>query len=241
MSNQVGHAFASAPSAQLQPVAGAYETHLAVAVLCSEVAHEIAPTLAFLRDIVRSKLLGPIDESIAAEEVSRLEAVVARLRRTRRNEDSCVRLNLHKIATRAIARASGESGARGGRVRVTVDVPRDLCIVASECGCELMLLALLRNAIAAVQCAEVTLRARHEGGAWSLDVEDDGAGLAGGDSDRLFIPLETLGEGGRGTGIPIVLRIVRDHGWELVPTRRDGCTVFTVNFSASDTSIASQA
>ena len=48
---------AAARSAELDAAPARYEMHTAVGVLCSELAHEIAPTLAFLRDLVRSKTL----------------------------------------------------------------------------------------------------------------------------------------------------------------------------------------
>ena len=122
-----------------------------------------------------------------------------------------------------------------------VDVPRDLLVTASERGLELVLVSLLRNALRAARRGPVVLRARTEGSAWCVEIEDDGAGLPEGLGDRLFMPFTTLGPAGRGSGVPTVLRIVRDHGWEITHVRRDERTVFTVlNSSPGDARPASQ-
>ena len=224
------------------PADARYETHTAVAVLCSELAHEIAPTLAFLRDLVRSKVLAAMDHSIAEEEVARLEEVVASLRRTRRSEGTTATLDFATVAARAARRAREEG--HGGE-KVTLEVPPGLRIAANESGLELLVLSLVRNALRAARRGPVVVRARRrrEGGApesWHLEVEDDGEGLPDGLGDRLFMPLATLRASGQGTGIPTVLRIARDHGWEVAYSRQAGHTVFTVHFNRADTSIASQ-
>ena len=221
------------------PDAAPYETHLAVAVLCSELAHELAPTLAFLRDLVRSKLLAAMDHSIAEEEVARLEAIVRSLRRTKRSEEPTATLDLAELASGAVrrARAEGQTGA------VALEIPRGLRIVANARGLELLLVSLLRNGMRAARRAPVVVRARRQReaeGSWCLEVEDDGEGLPGDLGERLFLPLATLGASGRGAGIPTVLRIARNHGWEVAYSRREGLTLFTVHFNPVDTSNPSQ-
>jgi signal transduction histidine kinase len=211
--------------------AGPYETHTAVAVLCSELAHEISPTLAFIRDLVRSGALTTIDNSIGEEEVARLETVVASLRRTRRGREPVAPVGLEAVALRAAARAVDElPGAR----RIVVEVPHDLRVAATERALELMLVSLLRNALRAARRLPVVLRARFEGEAWCVEVEDDGQGLPDGLVDHLFMPLSTLGPTGRGTGIPTVLRVARDHGWDVTHARRQDHTIFTVRFDTGE-------
>jgi C4-dicarboxylate-specific signal transduction histidine kinase len=215
-----------------------HETHTAIEVLCSELAHEIAPTLTFLRDLVRSRVLVGMDHSIAEEEVARLASILASLRRTKSREDAATEpLGLAAIAARAVERAVRD--ARGGP-GVVVGIPGDLRVMASARGLELLLVSLLRNALAVARRAPVGLRARLDGDAWCLEVVDDGDGLSPALDESLFVPLATLGPAGHGAGIPTVLRIVRDHGWEIAHARRDGNTVFTVRICLSDTSRTGQ-
>jgi signal transduction histidine kinase len=100
---------------------------------------------------------------------------------------------------------------------------------------------LLRNALqaSAGSGAPVSLRARREGDAWMVQVEDAGPGIPEALASRLFLPLTTLGRSGCGTGLPTVFRIVRDHGWDVEHARREGRTVVTVTFAPDDTSHAS--
>jgi C4-dicarboxylate-specific signal transduction histidine kinase len=215
-----------------------YEAHTAIEVLCSEVAHEMAPTLTFLRDLVRSKVLDEIDHSIAEEEVARLAAILAALRRTKSHgEEAVAPVDVAAVAARAAARVGDEAP---GRPAVALEIPRGLRVVASERGLELLLVALLRNAVSAAQHAPARLYARLAGDAWCLEVEDDGPGLPRPLDETLFVPLATLGAAGHGTGMLTVLRVARDHGWEISHARREDRTVFTVRISIGDTSSTGQ-
>jgi two-component system sensor histidine kinase BaeS len=226
---------AAARSAELDAAPARYEMHTAVGVLCSELAHEIAPTLAFLRDLVRSKTLATMDHSIALEEIERLQSVMTSLRRTKLSEDATASVDLAMVAARAADRVHEEARqeARLGP-RIVVMVPRGLQVTASERGLELLLVSLLRNAMRAARHAPIELLARPEGDAWCIEVADDGEGLPAELSESLFIPLATLGPLGHGTGVPTIVRIVRDHGWEIAYARSGERTVFTVRVNGSD-------
>ena len=60
---------------------------------------------------------------------------------------------------------------------------------------------------------------------------DDGPGIPAADSDAVFDPGHTTGEGGAGLGLPIVDRIADAHGWNLRLTEAaDGGARFEVQF-----------
>jgi signal transduction histidine kinase len=205
------------------------ERHLAVALLSDEIAHELASPLTYLRDIVlHTEGLDATDRSIGEEEVARLESMVAQLRRTRRGEMSHALVALAPVVDRAVARARAELRRD---VRVVVDVPTGLRVTANETALELLLLVLVRNAVAAASAGgNVLVRARAEAGGGRLEVEDDGAGMRDELRDVLFHPLTTLGPEGIGMGLPMALRLARDHAFRLSHHRENDRTVFRVRF-----------
>jgi two-component system nitrogen regulation sensor histidine kinase NtrY len=93
---------------------------------------------------------------------------------------------------------------------------------------------LLQNARDAAQDAHpsgggaVTLRLREEAGTVTIEVEDNGAGIADGQSEAIFEPYYTRKEGGTGLGLAITQRIVTEHGGRIDVDSRAGTTRFTV-------------
>jgi signal transduction histidine kinase len=65
-------------------------------------------------------------------------------------------------------------------------------------------------------------------------VEDDGPGLPAGVLPRIFEPFFTTREAGSGLGLPMVRRIIREHGGEVsASNRRGGGAVFMLRLPAS--------
>jgi signal transduction histidine kinase len=215
----------------------AYERRLAVAVLCDDIAHELASPLTYLRDLVLhgAESLDPTDVSIGREEIARLESVVAHLRRTRRPEVPLSVVAVRPIVARVAARLRAEQRRE---LPLALDVPGDLRANASEPGLELLLLVLARNAItAATPDGIVRIRAGRDrasqdrdGDEAFVEIVDDGPGLSKPRAETLFHPLTTLGRGGAGTGLPIALRIAREHAFRLTYRRAEGHTVFRVGW-----------
>lgn len=93
---------------------------------------------------------------------------------------------------------------------------------------------LLQNARDAAQHAHpsgggaVTLRLREEAATVTIEVEDNGAGIAQGQSEAIFEPYYTRKEGGTGLGLAITQRIVTEHGGRIDVDSRAGTTRFTV-------------
>jgi signal transduction histidine kinase len=97
-----------------------------------------------------------------------------------------------------------------------------------------VLLNLTRNAIEAMQGttgARLTLRARVDGDAIELDVEDDGPGFS--EELPIFDAFFTTKEQGTGLGLSLVHRIVADHGGTIRVQSRPGRTCFTLRLPAA--------
>jgi signal transduction histidine kinase len=77
---------------------------------------------------------------------------------------------------------------------------------------------LLRNAFDAVAekgGGEVIVRARVKGELLGLEVIDTGCGIAESNHERMFRPYFTTKKGGTGMGLPMVRRIVEEHGGQI--------------------------
>jgi len=69
---------------------------------------------------------------------------------------------------------------------------------------------------------EIVVRARKNGAAVELEVEDTGIGLSDSVRERLFTPYFTTKESGTGLGLAIVHRIVTDHGGRISARGAEG-------------------
>ena len=68
----------------------------------------------------------------------------------------------------------------------------------------------------------------------SVTVQDDGPGLPASVLPRIFEPFFTTRATGSGLGLPMVMRIIREHGGEVdAANRRDGGAVFTLRLPVS--------
>ncbi len=91
-----------------------------------------------------------------------------------------------------------------------------------------VIINLLRNAIEATPAGGIVeLRCQRIGQHLSIEVIDDGPGVPEGID--IFEPFATSKDAGTGLGLPIVDRIVADHGGSIAVTRREDRTVFTVD------------
>lgn len=214
-----------------EPAFAVSERRLAVAVLCSDLAHDIAPTLAFLRDMMRFGQMSDVDRSIGQDEIARLQSLSATLRRTRRAEHPFVPLKLRALAERAADRARSEVH---GNANVGVEIQPGLTITANERALEIALVALLRNALTAAPFGAVTIRSRFVDDNLRIEVEDEGPGLPSAIADEPYLPLALLGPDGRGMGLAMTFRVARDHGWEMSHCRRENRTVFCLEIAGGD-------
>src|SRR5690606_34971488 len=80
------------------------------------------------------------------------------------------------------------------------------------------LMNLLRNAFDAVdekKGGEVIVRARAKGDLLGIEVIDTGSGIAESSLERMFRPYFTAKKHGTGMGLPMVRRIVEEHGGQI--------------------------
>jgi two-component system NtrC family sensor kinase len=98
------------------------------------------------------------------------------------------------------------------------------------------LINLVRNATEALSGktgGTVTLRTRRLGDRVSIDVEDNGVGIAADVRQRIFDPFFSTKEGGSGLGLALTQQIVKDHGGDLsVQSAVGRGTTFTVSVPA---------
>jgi signal transduction histidine kinase len=92
-----------------------------------------------------------------------------------------------------------------------------------------VLLNLTRNALEALagkSAGRISLRTRRQGELVAIDVEDDGAGFP--TDSPIFDAFFTTKESGTGLGLPLVHRIVDEHGGTVKAESKPGRTCFTV-------------
>ncbi|HTQ07328.1 MAG TPA: ATP-binding protein [Polyangiaceae bacterium] len=162
--------------------------------------------------------------------VARLEASRVELRRTPESIEDIVHSALEQFAGRA------------GAPEIDVDFDDDLPLVSAEpLLLEQVLVNLLENAARyAGPGANVSVGARHAGAAVSVEVADDGPGIAEHEREKVFEKFyrgahTTKSDGGVGLGLTICRAIVRAHGGAIAVRERNGggaLVEFTVPLAA---------
>lgn len=87
------------------------------------------------------------------------------------------------------------------------------------------LLNLLKNALDAIDPAkggDVIVRASVKGDLLGIEVIDTGCGIAPSNHERMFRPYFTTKKGGTGMGLPMVRRIVEEHGGQITFESEEG-------------------
>jgi signal transduction histidine kinase len=185
-------------------------------------AHKIGTPLALISGYVQL-LLGEAAEGserrerlrTVHEQIGRVTAIVRDLMDQTRTP------LLRRVPTDAgtllanIARLARPSAEQKG-VALELDADsRPMPLLADIGQMEQVFLNLVTNALDAMtQGGRLSLRARQEGEEIRFEVEDTGAGIAPSVKPRIFDPLFTTKEPGRGTGLglPIVRDVVTAHG-----------------------------
>ncbi len=113
------------------------------------------------------------------------------------------------------------------RLKAVLDVTDEAEIFADAAQLEQALINLIRNAVdAAMQShpnkseAHVTVLCKRRSTSVTIEVEDNGVGLA--NPANLFVPFYTTKPGGTGIGLVIALQIIEAHGGTLVLANREG-------------------
>jgi PAS domain S-box-containing protein len=227
------HREAAARLAELSRLQGELVAQERLSVLgeaAGVVAHEVRNPLGAILNVVavlkREARLGPIGTSAVAmmeEEATRLEDIVRDLLDVVRPFQLRPRpLHLGELARRTVMLLAPVSEAV--RAQVHVEEPAELPLIhADEALLQLALTNLLRY----------TLRSSPEGGTvrlvleptargLSIVMEDQGSGLSGADSQRVFEPFFTSRSTGAGLGLAVVRRVVLAHGGTVGVKERPG-------------------
>ena len=204
------------------------ERDFAVAGLGAEVAHELATSRLFLRDLVARAPLEATDRDIGRDEVERLERLLARLRGLRRAPEALGEQPLLPAVQRALGHLPPREDVR---LQVAVEVPADLAVPAGPEALDVLLTSLLRGA-AARSAGHLAVRGRAGPDGAQLEVEDDGAALPAQPGAPGFHPLDLLPLGGAGLELLVALGVARAHGGRLACQREQGRTRVRVQLPA---------
>jgi signal transduction histidine kinase len=188
--------------------------------LAAEVAHRIKGPLTTIavnaevaahRHASNKKTLKELTQ--IGEAVQRCKEILKNLLDLGRIEEMDVQpLDLRVPIAQALKLIAPQVSERKLRL-VLADLDASMKTMGDESLIQEALFALLQNAVEAarhgghIQFEAVTFGRRHR-----LSVVDDGAGVAGGDLERIFAPFFTTKKGGSGLGLSAALRIAQKHG-----------------------------
>jgi signal transduction histidine kinase len=185
-------------------------------------AHKIGTPLALISGYVQLLLVDAPPGSEREERLRTVQEQIGRVTAIVRDVMNQTRTPLLKrVPTDAafilgsIARLAGPSAEQKGVSLEVEAAPGPLPLLADLGQLEQVFLNLVTNALDAMERGgRITLRARPEGDRVRFEVEDTGAGIDPAIRARIFEPLFTTKEPGRGTGLglPIVRDVVTAHG-----------------------------
>jgi two-component system sensor histidine kinase PilS (NtrC family) len=191
--------------------------------VAAAVAHEIRNPLAsisgsieLLRSSPEAARAGESQQlmDIVVREVDRLNRLVTDLLDyARPRARLAVEMDLGEaLAETARVFAQDRTGAAASAT-LALDAPAPALVVADPAQLRQVVWNLLRNAAEAMPGGgTVTARLRSDGDHAVLTVADTGVGIAPEDLEHIFEPFYTTKPSGSGLGLPLVHRIVTDHG-----------------------------
>jgi two-component system nitrogen regulation sensor histidine kinase GlnL len=216
-------------------------------ILLAGLAHEIKNPLSGMRGAAQLLTTAVSDPKRTKEctqiivgEIDRLNSLMTQLLDlTGPSRFDRVPVNIHELVDRVLAI---EASSANGRISFNRRFDPSLPPVMGDAGrLTQVLLNLVRNAIEASPAGSgITLTTRMETSYYlagahgreqflSLDVSDQGPGIATDNLARIFSPFFTTKSGGTGLGLAISQRIVSEHGGVLRVKSEPGVgTIFTV-------------
>lgn len=173
----------------------------------------------------------------AIAQAQRAGEVIRHLRQfVRKGETERRAQYLNQLVEEALA--LGLVGARQLGIRVLLELDPDLPpVIVDPVQIQQVILNLVRNAVeamAAVECRELTVVTRITGDEIEVSVADTGPGIAPELADRLFQPFVTTKKGGMGLGLSICREIIEAHHGHLTATAREsGGAVFLLTLPSA--------
>ena len=159
------------------------------------------------------------------KEVTHLDEIVQEFLRLSRGHDlKYQRTDLGDMIRELAEFLSSEAQQRQVTLRTQLEGELDGILVDSTY-IRQALTNLIKNAMEAIEpkgTGEVIVRARRQGDVVVIDVIDTGVGIAPANRERMFRPYFTTKKGGTGMGLPMVRRIVEEHGGQVSYDSADG-------------------
>jgi signal transduction histidine kinase/ActR/RegA family two-component response regulator len=218
----------------------------AIGKLSSGVAHAInnpSAAIAANLDYLRMGLAQgsmPLDAKECLDEsLDAIQQVAKVVRQLLDSTGSAAPSQVGRTSVRdAIEQAVASARAHvGERVTIDIDAPPTLFARADHGALVEVLVNLVINGAQAIPddqtFAHVSVRAHERDGQVSIDVSDNGTGIADDVRPRLFEPFFTTKSFGQGTGLGLAvsLGLVRSMGGELAVDSSPGCTTMTVKLA----------
>jgi signal transduction histidine kinase len=204
------------------------ETLASLGEMAAGVAHEIRNPLGGIKMATNLLSSSELDGSLLSQEMARsilrgiaeIEAIINNLLDfTRDTRLERAEYELVRILDPVVAAAAAEGRSRGIAV-VYGRVEREIIAAADGQKLRQVFTNVLKNALEAIDPradggrVEVNLFA--DGERATVEVVDNGVGIAPEDRDKIFLPFFTTKPSGTGLGMSIVKKIVDLHGGDIV-------------------------
>ncbi len=203
---------------------GEDETPELIETLAAGVAHEVRNPLNSLQinlSILQQELSDAIPDRRAhvflvlakiAAEIKRLDDFVAEfLRFGRPPRLHRERLTIRPLLSDLVAFMTPEFSKKGVSLRLELRGPETACVDGFQL--KQATLNLLLNSLQATRpSGHVVVRTAGDGSRLVVTVSDDGEGMSAETREKAFTPFFTTREEGTGLGLPLVRRIVEQHG-----------------------------
>jgi len=209
----------------------------AVGQLAASIAHELRNPLSSIKGAAQYLQKEYEDHAaiveflnIIVDEVNGLSKLTTEFLEFARPVEMEVRdVDVNAVVTRTLQLMSVHMGESGAVVveRLSDDLPT---IQADEKQLEQVLRNVILNALQAMPGGgTLTINTSASGQSVELSVADTGTGIAEDKLDRIFVPFFTTKTKGTGLGLPVVQKIVENHGGHIEVASRPGeGTVFTI-------------
>jgi len=204
----------------------------AVRLLAASLAHEIGNPLNALgihlqimeRDIAngdRERLAE--DLAIARDELERLNQFNSKfLRALRPGAPVTVKSDLLALVRDCVRVMRSDVAERGASIDIISDTTLPAVSVDPE-QMKQVFFNIVKNALQSMRDGgRLEIRLSADDREASLSFTDDGEGIASSDFARIFEPFQTGKQNGNGLGLPIVQRIVQDHGGRIEVSGKKG-------------------